>query len=61
MIKEAAARFYPKSHHIGVVMGAAPWDTIYSSKQVYVLWSDGSSGAYPLSVIVMGWRRVEEC
>jgi hypothetical protein len=57
-IKGTVARYYPLEMHKGIILEAAPFSTIYSTRQWRVLWSDGTVGEYPVRIIEMGWSKI---
>ena len=57
-IKKAIAPYYPSPLHRGIILEVAPFSTIYTAKQWKILWSDGTTGVYPVSIIEMGWIKI---
>ena len=58
LIKDAVAPYYPPNLHRGIILGEAPYDNIFSSRRWWILWSDGSTGVYHVSIIMMGWNKI---
>ena len=50
-IKNVLAPYYPHALHCGIILEETP----HSSTYWHVLWSDGSTGDYHASIIMIGW------
>lgn len=58
-IRDTVSPYYPEKLRTGIIISYAPFDTVYSAVRWRILWSDGTTGCYPVSIIEMGWVSIQ--